>query len=271
MPRWLHRFGPKTYEFYEHLTVLLIKHYCKTSYRRIVNLLDLLGFRSPSKSALQYTAKKIPKTLWEKSLELTSGDQHHIIAIDGTGLSRTNPSYHYLMRIDGKMPKIPIKLSGCLDTRNKKWCSARIRVLPAHDIQDARYLLARTQANVLVADKGYDANWLHSLCKERGMQTHIPIRNYGKSRHKRWTARRKAALTFRERTYHRRSLVESGFSSIKRKYGASVSSKKARTIKAEIYGRLLCHNLLGINIRDLGQSRIILNIYIGLSAIFLQR
>lgn len=245
-PRWLHHFGPKTYEFYEHLVALLIRYYCRLSYRRIVHFLDLFGFDCPSKSALQSTAKKIPKFLWEKALQLTSGIKHHIIAIDGTGFSRTNPSYHYLMRIDGKTPKIPIKLSGCLDTRTKKWCSARIRVLPAHDIKDVKYLLERTQANILVADKGYDANWLHILCNEKGMQAHIPLREYGKSKHKRWSARRKSFLTFREKTYHRRSLIESGFGSIKRKYGHSISSKSAKTIKAEIYGRLICHNLLGI-------------------------
>jgi len=42
-PRWLHHFGPKTYEFYMHLVALLIRSYCKLSYRRIVKLLNLLG------------------------------------------------------------------------------------------------------------------------------------------------------------------------------------------------------------------------------------
>ena len=119
-PRWLHHFGPKKYEFYEHVAVLLVRHYCKLSYRRTARLLDLLGFTCPSKSALQFTANKIKSYLWSKMLELTSGIRHHIIAIDSTGLSRSNPSYHYLKRIDGKMPKIPVKLSCSIDTRTKK-------------------------------------------------------------------------------------------------------------------------------------------------------
>ncbi len=256
-PRWLHHFGPKTYEFYEHLVALLMRHYCRLSYRRIVMLLDLFGFNCPSKSALQATAEKIPKWMWDKALQITSGRRHHIVAIDGTGLSRTNPSYHYLRRIDGKMPQIPIKLSCILDTKTKKWCAAKVRVLPAHDTKDVRELLKKVNADILVADKAYDANWIHKLCLEKGMQAHIPKRDYGKPKHYAFSARNKAAKLFRTRTYHRRSLIESGNSSIKRKFGSSVNSKNCKTIRTEVMGRLLTHNLLGYNFRDSGQSRFI--------------
>ncbi len=58
-PRFLHKYGPKRYELYVHLSALIIRYFCQLSYRRIVNLLDLLGFNCPSKSALQYNANKI--------------------------------------------------------------------------------------------------------------------------------------------------------------------------------------------------------------------
>lgn len=246
-PRWLHHFGPKTYEFYQHLAALLVRHYCRLSYRRVADFLDSLGFTYPSKSALQYTAKKIPKSLWDNALKITSGNKHHIVAIDGTGLSRTNPSYYYLRRIDGKIPKIPVKLSIAVDTRTKKYCAAKIRVLPSHDIKDAKYLLSKLITNILVADKGYDADWLHRYCHERGIETHIPLRDYGKTnRNSFFSHRKKASRKFRLRTYHRREIVEAGFHSIKAKFGSSVSSKTAKTIRAEVYGGLLCHNLFGL-------------------------
>jgi len=253
-PRWLHHFGPKKYEFYEHLVALLMRHYCRLSYRRIVYLLDEFEFTCPSKSALQDTAKKIPKWIWDKALEITSGARHHIVAIDGTGFSRTNPSYHYLRRIDGKMPQIPVKLSCVLDTKTKKWCAGKVRVLPAHDTRDVRDLLKNINAKILVADKGYDANWIHELCLKKGMQAHIPKRNKGKPKHYVLSVRNKAAKLFRKRTYHRRSLIESGNSSIKRKYGSSVNAKTCKTIRTEVMGRLLTHNLFGYNFRDSGQS-----------------
>ena len=153
MPRWLHHFGPKKYEFLDHLTALLIKAGGCLSYRRVVQLLDLLGIKCPSKSALQSTAKKLDSGFWEKILNATCG-KSYLIAMDATGFSRTMPSYHYLKRIDGKMPKVPIKLSLAFDTRKKKFAAAKIRVLPAHDLRDAEHLLKKSNPKICVADKG---------------------------------------------------------------------------------------------------------------------
>ena len=125
-PKYLHHFGPKTYEFYQHMTALVIRWYCRLSYRRVIKLLNLFGMDCPSKSALQYNSNKIKSVWWNKAIELTSGEEHEIIAIDGTGICRTNPSYHYLKRIDGKMPKMYVKLGAGLDVKNKKFCAAKI-------------------------------------------------------------------------------------------------------------------------------------------------
>ncbi len=148
-PRWLHHFGPKTYKFFEHLIALLIKTFCKLSYRRTKQFLDLLEIVCPSKSALQYTANKLDAAFWQNVLHVTSGDSY-LVALDSTGFSRENPSYHYLQRIDGKMPKVPIKLSVAFDTRKKKFRAAKIRVLPAHDIKDAKPCLKKQNQKLLL-------------------------------------------------------------------------------------------------------------------------
>lgn len=253
-PRWLHHYGPKTYEFYEHLCALFVRFFAHLSYRRAKQLLDLLGIRCPAKSSLQRTSRKLGSKFWDKILAITGGHPN-IVAIDSTGFSRTNPSYHYLNRIMGQIPKIPVKASLAYDTRTKKVVAAKIRVLPAHDIRDAIPLLKKCRPKVLVADKAYDAAWLHDYCLENGITAHIPIRNFGKSRAHRWDARHKAVKHFRLRTYHRREMAESGNHSIKQTMGSSVSSKKVATIRTEIYGRLACHNLFSYLIRDLGQTR----------------
>src|SRR3989344_2002284 len=241
-PRYLHHFGPKTYEFYEHLTALFIRAYCRLSYRRVVYFTEMIGIICPSKSALQYTADKLRGSFWDKLIGVTSG-KPNLAAIDSTGLSRTNPSYYYLRRIDGKMPKVHVKLSVMFDVIRKKFCSTKIRVIPAHDCRDAKILLRRVKPSILVADKGYDANWLHEYCFSEHVEAHIPMREYGKSRNKRMSKRRLAAKIFDREIYHKRELIESGFSSIKRKFGSSVSSKRASTIKSDIYSRLVCHNI----------------------------
>ncbi len=239
-PRWLHHFGPKMYEFREHFSALLMQRFCRFSYRRIVKMMDLLGIRCPSKSSLHYTSKKLNSDFWKRALKATSGDAY-LVAIDSTGLSMTSPSYHYLRRIDGKWPKIPVKLSCAFDTRKKKFCAAKIRVLPAHDIRDAKYLLKHSNSKIVVADKGYSAENLFRFAHEQGILLMIPA----KKNAKKGRFRKKMAKQFRLRTYHRRELIESANSSIKRKFGASVSSKTVRTIRTEVYSRLVCHNLFG--------------------------
>ena len=241
-PRWLHHYGPKTYELYQHLCALLVRYFCRLSFVRVKQLFDLIGIICPSKSALQYTSAKLKCSFWEKILRITSGNPY-LIAVDSTGFSRTNPSYHYLRRIDGTIPKCPVKVSVAFDTKRKKYCAAKIRVLPAHDIRDVLHLLKKSNPKVLVADKAYDANWLHEFCKEKKIRVHIPVREWGKPRHRNMSIRMLSKKSFRIKTYHRRELVESGNSSIKRKYGNYINSKKARTIRTEIYGRLTCHNL----------------------------
>lgn len=243
MPRGLNRFGPKKYELYHHLSALLVRSFCKLSYERTVKLLRMLEIICPSKSALHDRMSKLPSWLWNKAIKITSGIKHYLIALDGTGFSRTNPSYHYLRRINGALPRIPVKLSAAFDTKTKKWCAAKIRVLPAHDIKDAEYLIRISNPKKVAADKAYDSGNLHRYCHENKIEAHIPLRDYGKVRHGNMSYRIKASKWFRARTYHRRELIESGFHSIKIKYGASVTSKKAKTIRAEVLGRLLCHNL----------------------------
>ena len=250
MPRWLHHYGPKTYEFYEHLCALLIRYFCRLSYRRVVKIIDLLGFACPSKSALQYTSAKLDTKLWDKILGLTSGCPY-LVALDSTGLTRSNPSYHYLRRIDGKWPKIPVKLSAAFDTRKKKFCAARIRVLPAHDSRDARILLEKAKPKIAVADKAYSVEKLYSFVEQKSILLMAPV----KKGVRKGRSRNKMHKEFRKRTYTRRSLIESGFGSIKRKFGSSVSSKRVRTIRSEVYCKLVCHNLFGMLSGDLGQSR----------------
>ena len=250
-PRWLHHFGPKTYEFYEHFCALIVKAFCKLSFRRVKQLCDLLGLRCPSKSAIQYTAKKLSALFWQKVLKATSGNSY-LVAIDSTGLSRTNPSYHYLKRIDSKIPKIPIKLSVAFDTRKKKFCAAKVRVLPAHDLRDAEYLLRKSKPKISVADKGYSSEKLYRFSAQQNALLMVPQKK--NARHGLW--RKTMEKQFKIRTYHRREMVEAANSSIKRKYGSSVLAKRVRTIRTEVYGRLACHNITGRLLRLLGQSHI---------------
>ena len=245
LPRWLHHYGPKKYEFWQHAIALLVKQECKLSYRRVSNLLNMLGNKVPTYSALAKMAKRLPLDIWQRILQATINSKVYIVAIDGTGMSRPLPSPYYYKRIDKPYPvEIPLKLSIAVDTRTKKILALRLRAKHAHDIKDAKYLIKHfpSMPSKLVADKAYDANWLHELCHDKGIETHIPYKNHGKLRG--FSYRTKAAKRFDSRTYHRREMVESVFFSVKKKFGASVNSLNLRTRRAEVYCRAIAHNII---------------------------
>jgi len=243
-PRFLHHFGPKKYEFKIHATVLLLKEVLRCSFRRIVKVLSILGLAVPTYSALCKMRKRIPLWIWNKLLKLTAGETSGIIAIDGTGFSRTNPSFHYLKRIDGKTPRGYAKLSALFDVPNRKFTNLKIRSKPRHDVIDTKPLLNKAKSiKEFLGDTAYDSEEIHEYCYYKKIQTFIkPRKNV-----KRGWARKKQMKNYSEEKYHQRSLIEAGFGSLKRKYGGAVLAKKSKGIKTEIYCKAIAHNLGLVN------------------------
>ena len=246
LPRWLHHFGPKKYEFWQHGLAYIVKQECKLGYRRVTRLMRGLGMEVPCPSALCMSFHKIPLELWQRLLKATACSTY-ITAIDGSGMSRPLPSPYYYRRIDKPYPiEIPLKISLAVDTKTKKILALRLRAAKAHDLRDAKYLLKMIcrKPRKLVADKGYDAEWLHRLCHSLSIQAVIPMRDYGTKKIYRGKSYRKIDnKTFNLRTYHRREMIESVFSAIKRKFGSSVSSVKFSAQRAEMYCRAITHNI----------------------------
>ena len=258
LPRWLHHFGPKKYEFWHHAIALVVKQECRLGYRRVTRLLRWFGLKVPSYSALAKMNKRIPLPIWKRILHATVNSNTNLVAIDGTGMSRPLPSPYYYKRIDKPYPvEIPLKLSIAVDTCTKKILSLRLRAKRAHDIKDAKYLIRHlpSKPKKIIADKGYDADWLHRFCLAKGIKTCIPVRDYGKVRVPRHTLRKRLAKDIKQKTYGRREMVESIFGASKRKFGASVSSVKISAQRAEMYCRAIAHNIINDFIRLFQRSQ----------------
>ena len=239
---YLHHFGPKKYKLFQHIFALMLMQICKMSFRRVENFSVLLDVKVPTYSALCKGRKRIPMKLWNSFLRLTSGFGHNSVAVDSTGFSRTNPSFYFVKRIDSKNPvKRYAKLSVFFDLPTRRFIALKIRVKPRHDIKDVNYLLKRVSPKEkLFGDSAYDAESLHKKCFEMKIQTIIkPRKNV-----KRGFYRREQMKNYSEKIYHQRSLIESGFGSLKRKYGGSVFGKSFKSINSEIYCKAICHNLM---------------------------
>jgi len=240
-PRWLHRFGPKKYEFKQHIFALLMKETLKLSFRRCEKILAGLGFTIPTYSALCKCRKRIPIQLWNSFLKLTAGGYHYFFGVDSTGFSRTNPSFHYVKRIATKKPiKNYAKLSAFFNLSTKKFTALRVRMKARHDIKDVNYLLKMSSpSEKLFGDSAYDAESLHEKCFELRIQTMIkPRKNVKKGFY-----RRKQMKYYDKEEYPQRNGIEKGFGCLKTKYGGSVSGKCWKSVRTEIFSKAIAHNL----------------------------
>ena len=250
-PKYLHRFGPKTYELWQHIFGLFVKSYCQLSYRSTAYFLKGLGFSVAAKSTLQRYSAKLSLPFWQTVFDKTVSNKSSIGAIDSTGLERSKSSFYYARRIDSdKKVRRYFQLS--VFASGKKIVSLRLRSKPVHEINDVKYLFARAKRSpsTVLMDKGYDAEWLHEFFAQHKVRSIAPVR-------KNWRRgfyRKKLAVKFPQKLYNKRSRVESVFHSFKQRYGSSISSKRANTARSEVYCRSILYNLFILLCRLLGQS-----------------
>lgn len=239
-PRFLHHFGPKTYELWQHVLGLFVKAYSNLSYRRTTQLLRGLNVKVATKSTLQRYSAKLRLPFWQTLFKHTVGKVTNIGAIDGTCLERTRVSWHYIKRIGQKPMKQGFHLSFLVGTNNKI-LSLRLRSKLAHDIRDVKYLYNKTTRcpSTILLDKGYDAEWLHKFFHEKKVKSIAPVRKGIAKGFYRKNLKRK----FPKKLYNKRNIVESTFHAFKQKFGASVSSKLANTARTEIYTKAILYNL----------------------------
>lgn len=69
LPKWLHRFGPRKYEFLDYAIAYIIKQECRLGYRRVTRLLSGLGFNCHCPSALCMNFNKLPLQIMQIFIE----------------------------------------------------------------------------------------------------------------------------------------------------------------------------------------------------------
>lgn len=259
-PIRLHRFGPKMYELWQHVFALFVKANCCLSYRRTASFLRSLGFKIASKSTLQRYAAKLYLPFWQKMFYQTINAKSEIFCMDGTGLSKTRVSEHYIRRIDGKRPFDKGFHFSIVVDEQSKIVSLRLRKRYSHDIKDAKYLTKRLQSKpkIMIMDKGYDSEKLHNYFAEQNIWSIAPVKkNWAKGQ-----LRKKLKNDFPQEIYNKRNRVESVFHAFKQKFGGSVSSKNIVCARTEIYCKAILHNISSLINRLLGQTPPLQKIYI---------
>ncbi len=211
------------------------------------------------------TPETIPilRTLIDESARPLRMLETHV-AIDGTGIG----TGRYIRWEDTKWGK---------EMRKNKWVKlhmmigVRTQIITAAEVTDGNKndspflpkLLQETSANFDVknvsADMGYLSRENLRAIVEIGAVPTIPfkVNSVADEKDELWT-RLLAFYTFNrpqfDAVYHQRSLTESTFSSIKRVLGANVKAKSPEGQFAEVYLKVLCHNIrvLVCSIHELG-------------------
>ena len=242
LPRYLHRYGPKKFDFCQLCLGLLIKEVFKLSYRRAANFLNEFYGIDMHWTTLQKCRARLRLHIWQHLLSCTVDADVEVAAIDGTSLQRGNPSSHYLRSI-GRTYKIsvPVFMNAAVDVIRRKFMAVRHHAARASEVEDVYYFFKRAKQHIglVVMDKAYDSEKLHRFLRERGVYSVIPVKkNWAKGQY-----RKQLKECFDYALYWQRNIIECLFSALKRLFGNDLRCLAARTQRAEIYMRLIAYNL----------------------------
>jgi IS5 family transposase len=192
----------------------------------------------PSPSTLCKAFNRLDMTVWRVLLNLsvTLLPTNGVVGIDASGFDRSHASKHYTKRT--KLTIQQLKVTLLVDTRVNAIIDLHVTTTRKHDSQIAPSLIKRNTGEVviLLGDKGYDDQKVRALARDEGVRPLIKHREFS-SLHKAWNARLDADL------YGQRSQSETVNSTLKRKYGAFVRSRRWWKQFRELTLACLVHNI----------------------------
>lgn len=188
----------------------------------------------------------------ESSLPLKSVEEN--FAVDSTGFRTKGYSTWFSSKYNREIDKSEwIKVHVMIGTLTQIVTAVEVSSRKDHDSPFFPGLLNRTaqsgfQMREVSADKGYDSFNHRKLVLVKGAIPYIPFRSFAQPNGKGELWKRMYHFYSYQRDefnahYHRRSNVESAFSSIKRKFGEKLRSKTETAQINEALCKILAHNL----------------------------
>jgi transposase len=245
------------------MSCLILRAYLKTTYRGVLELLAAspgvrrelgLADKLPHYSTLaKFSARSQVVEIAQKLVgdigraAAAQAPQAPAAAMDSTGLALNNASDYFCLR-KGKRPvRQWVKVSVVVLCGSLLPLGMVMDLGASPDCKQAPALLAQAQAAArpsrLYADAGYDAEWIHTQCRQEwNVETVIkPNRRHG-MREGTW----RSGMTedhLKARQYGRRWAVESFFSGLKRTMGSALSARRPKQMLAEAALKVLAYAL----------------------------
>ena len=277
--RFSNRFSPHKFTQPQLFACLVMKEFLGQDYRTAARLLadspDLqkwIGLAHPPHyTTLHKASKRLLRAERARRLlqaELARGRRLGLLrprvetaAIDGTGLLAQAASHHFRAQQEAENAG---KHRPRRATRRRRWpklmvacdCGSHLIVAmhvergPASDTRRflplACDLYDEARPRVLVCDAGFDAEWIHTACRDLlDIRSLIPAKSRGRGRGPpRGKRRRWMASHLQQTRYHARSQVETVFSMLKRRLRDTLHARKPWAQHRAARLKVLVHNLL---------------------------
>ncbi len=246
------------------MSCLILRAYLKTTYRGLLEVLAgnirlraCLGLEEklPHYTTLQkFSARtqvmEIAQAMIARigKVVMESGASKEPAAMDSTGLATTGASTYYNSR-RGKGCRSYIKLSAIVLCGSLFPLALVLDRGPTNDRVQVPQLLSQAQdvgrPQQLLADAGYDAEWIHQRCREQwGVESLIkPVNQRADgTRSGQWRSIMSPQHMY-ERGYSRRWGIETFFSALKRTVGGALSARTPATQLTEAAVRVLTYVL----------------------------
>lgn len=243
LPEFLNKFGPKKTPGW--MTFLCHLEYTThaPAWRRAASFMVDYHEKSLHWTSWQKAIGKWPQHVWDALAKASAGTEEcEVAAIDGTTMSRSNPSQHYLKKIgsDDTFSR-PVQDVVMIDVKRRKFLSWRTRAKPRGEKCDVPYLIRQAPVlpELVLMDKGFDSEPLHTYLRDKGVWSIAPVRKgcaHGKYR-------KQLRDYFDWSLYWQRSLVECLFSAVKRLFGSHVRARNPRAQRAELNSRFIAYNI----------------------------
>jgi hypothetical protein len=257
VPDYSHPKSPHRFTQPQLLACLLLRARLKLTYRATAELLAAAdGLRAalqlarvPDHSTLQKFAERLAPTAINDALAalLRRVDpEPDAAALDATGLETSAASAHYIAR-SGRRRQHYVKRSVAVMCGSLLPLGVAVGRGPSNDAPDAWPVLAAARRTGLrparlIAERGYDAEWIHRLCR-RGWKVPalIPVIHRRGSPVIRGRYRAACRGAHRHREYGRRWHVESYLSARKRTTGSALAARTDGTLDREALLRVLAY------------------------------
>ncbi len=193
VPLFLHPKSKHTFSIHQHIILLVLRQYESKSYESFVEWLDVA-----TEIVIQLQLRTIPHftTLQKAAARISEGMLHVAIGrfiqivspnkifagIDATGFETRHATPYYSYRCN--LRHAFTKMSAGSDMKSQLICAVVVQHHPiSHDIKHFLKLFSQMldviPMNVMVLDKGYDAESVHKIIRDENILSMIPVRNKG--------------------------------------------------------------------------------------------